>query len=209
MLPSAVTCALALALAACSSGSKEGSHDDPAGNAAAPAGATPAAANDAAAPHNEHVAAPTYTASPLSKDIISLEGLGDLLIGRPVPKGSKWATRGAQTSDARRTVTNPDYPGVYAIVSDGKATRVTVGQRSNVKLVEGVGVGSLEKDVERTFGGFRSELHKYEEAPAKYLTAPNAASGDPALRFEIGKDRKVSMIHVGIMPVLAYVEGCG
>lgn len=208
MLASAVTCALALALAACSSGSNEGSRDDPAGNAAATAGATPAAANDTAAPLNEHLATPTDAASPLSKDIIGLEGLGDLLIGRPVPKGSKWAERGAQTSDACRTVTNPDYSGVYAIVSNGKVARVTVGQRSTVKLVEGIGVGSLEKDVERAFGGFRSELHKYEEAPAKYLTAPNAASGDPALRFEIGRDRKVSMIHVGIMPVLAYVEGC-
>ena len=50
--------------------------------------------------------------------------------------------------------------------------------------------------------------HEYSEAPAKYLTAPNAESGDPALRFEIGADRKVSLIHVGTKPVLFYVEGC-
>ena len=50
--------------------------------------------------------------------------------------------------------------------------------------------------------------HKYGAAPAKYLTAPNAPSGDSALRFEIGSDGKVSLIHVGTMPVLAYVEGC-
>ena len=56
--------------------------------------------------------------------------------------------------------------------------------------------------------GFREEPHKYVDAPAKYLTAPNADSGGPALRFEIGQDGKVSLIHVGLMPVLAYVEGC-
>jgi hypothetical protein len=50
--------------------------------------------------------------------------------------------------------------------------------------------------------------HKYQDAPAKYLTAPNAASGDPAVRFEIGSGGKVSLIHVGIMPALGYVEGC-
>ena len=72
----------------------------------------------------------------------------------------------------------------------------------------GVGVGSTEKDVKSWFGGFREEPHKYQDAPAKYLTAPNAASGDPAVRFEIGSDGKVSLIHVGVMPALGYVEGC-
>jgi hypothetical protein len=105
-------------------------------------------------------------------------------------------------------VTSPDYPGVYAIVTDGLVRRITVGQRSDVKLVEGVGVGSTERDVKAWFGGFREEPHKYEAAPAKYLTAPNAASGDPAVRFEIGAEGLVKLIHVGTMPVLAYVEGC-
>jgi hypothetical protein len=149
--------------------------------------------------------APTPTAP---TRVIGLEGLGDLKIGQPVSVGGTWAERGAQTGDSCRTVSSPDYPGVYAIVTDGKVQRITVGQRSDVKLVEGVGVGSPEKDVKGWFGGFREEPHKYEPAPAKYLTAPNAASGDPAVRFEIGTDGKVSLIHVGVMPVLGYVEGC-
>ncbi|SEJ81258.1 hypothetical protein SAMN05518849_11475 [Sphingobium sp. AP50] len=83
-----------------------------------------------------------------------------------------------------------------------------MGQNSDVKLVEGVGIGSTEDEVQKWFAGFRSEPHKYEDSPAKYLTAPNAASGDPAVRFEIGKDRKVKLIHVGMMPELGYAEGC-
>jgi hypothetical protein len=58
----------------------------------------------------------------------------------------------------------------------------------------------IDDRVERRPGGF----HLGQDQ----LTAPNAASGDPALRFEIGADGKVSLIHVGTMPVLGYVEGC-
>jgi hypothetical protein len=77
-----------------------------------------------------------------------------------------------------------------------------------VKLAEGMGVGATEAEVRAAFPGFREEPHKYVEPPAKYLTAPDAEKGAPALRFEIGAGRKVSLIHVGIMPVLGYVEGC-
>ena len=176
---------------------KSGPADDSANSVAPPAA-------DTLSPGN------TESASPLAEDskIIGLEGLGALRIGRPVPTGSGWSERGAQTGDDCRTVSSPDYPGVYAIVTDGKVQRITVGRRSDVKLAEGIGVGANEKDVGKWFAGFRAEPHKYENAPAKYLTAPNAGSGDPALRFEIGSDGRVSFIHVGMMPVLAYVEGC-
>jgi hypothetical protein len=150
----------------------------------------------------------TGAAQPVTADTLTLDGLGALKIGQPVPAGSGWAERGAQASDACRVVSSPDYPGVYAIVEGGKVRRITVSGDSTVKLVEGIGVGSSEKDVKSSFAGFREEPHKYVEAPAKYLTAPNAASGDPALRFEIDKDGEVSAIHIGTAPQLGYVEGC-
>jgi hypothetical protein len=139
---------------------------------------------------------------------LTLEGLGALRIGAAVPRGSGWAERGAQVPGGCTTVSSPEFPGAYAIVEGGKVRRITAGERSDVKLVEGIGTGATEAAVRAAFPGFREEPHKYVEAPAKYLTAPNAASGDPALRFEIGADRKVSLIHVGTMPVLSYVEGC-
>lgn len=151
--------------------------------------------------------APPAAAAPTPANVLGLEGLGNLRLGLAPP--GIWAEQGAQISDACRTVTSPDYPGVYAIVEDGKVQRITVGQRSDVKLAEGIGVGAGEADVRQRFVGFREESHKYVDAPAKYLTAPNADSGEPALRFEFGQDGKVSLIHVGLMPVLAYVEGCG
>jgi hypothetical protein len=77
-----------------------------------------------------------------------------------------------------------------------------------VRLVEGIVVGASEASVRATFPGFREEPHAFQEAPAKYLTAPNAPAGDSALRFEISRAGEVSHIHVGVMPALAYVEAC-
>ncbi|MBX3480745.1 MAG: hypothetical protein KF842_10100 [Caulobacter sp.] len=167
-----------------------------------PAG-PPAADQPAPSPPAEQTPGPATNAR-----VLGLEGLGDLRIGRPPPAGSSWAERGAQEGEACRTITSPDYPGVYAIVSGGQVRRITIGQRSDVKLAEGIGVGATEAEVKSWFGGFRETPHKYEAAPAKYLTAPNAASGDPALRFEIGAHGRVKLIHVGMMPELGYVEGC-
>lgn len=200
---------IALSASACTPSPDQGDNTGnvaPAANAGMPDRANPMAppAADTLSPGNAE------SASPLAEDskIIGLEGLGALRIGRPVPTGAGWSERGAQTGDDCRTVSSPDYPGVYAIVTDGKVQRITVGRRSDVKLAEGIGVGASEKDVGKWFAGFHAEPHKYENAPAKYLTAPNADSGDPALRFEIGSDGRVSFIHVGMMLVLAYVEGC-
>jgi len=192
---------LALSLAACSAGPEP--TETASSSSETATGAATEATEASVAASSE---APAETAP--SSRVIGLEGLGDLKIGQPVPKGSSWAVRGAQEGSACSTVSSPDYPGVYAIVEDGKVRRISVGKRSDVKLVEGVGVGAAEADVKKWFAGFREEPHKYEAAPAKYLTAPNAKSGDPALRFEIGGDGKVAMIHVGTMPALAYVEGC-
>ena len=133
------------------------------------------------------------------------KGLGDLVIGEPVPQGSGFAERGAQISDGCHTISSRAYPGVYAITERGEVRRITVVERSGVKLVEGIGVGSSEAELLEAFPGFRSTPHKYVEAPAAYLTQPG---NDPRLRFEIGADGRVTEIHVGLMPQLGYVEGC-
>jgi hypothetical protein len=178
-----------------------------------PAGApeeTPGSATERTSPASASPSpAPTPPADVRpAANVLTLEGLGILRIGQAVPAGSGWAERGAQISDDCRTVSSPDFPGVYAIVDGGKVRRITIGQRSEVKLVEGIGVGATEAKVRAAFPGFREAGHAYADLPAKYLTAPNAAGGDPALRFEIGTDGKVSLVHVGTMPVLGYVEGC-
>ena len=155
-------------------------------------------------PKRSPSAAETATPDP---NVLRLEGLGDLRIGEPVPAGSSWAERGAQASDTCLVLSSPDYPGAYAIVEQDKVRRISIGQRSQVRLAEGIGPGATEAAVKQYFP-FPATPHKYVDAPGKYLTAPNAGSDAPALRFEIGSDGKVSQIHVGTMPVLGYVEAC-
>lgn len=172
--------------------------------------AAPGTSNDSAvAPPPSPAPSPSAPADmPPAANILTLDGLGALRIGQEVPADGGWTERGAQISDACRTVSSPDFPGVHAIVEDGRVRRVTIGRRSDVKLIEGIGVGATEAEVRAAFPGFREAPHEYGGPPAKYLTAPNAGGGDPALRFEIGGDGRVGLIHAGTMPVLGYVEGC-
>jgi hypothetical protein len=184
---------LALSLAGCSS---EPESPDPSPSVPASAAAE--------AP----VTAAGGSAAPAGAPLLALEGLGDLRIGAAVPAGSRWKADEVQASDTCLTYASPDYPGVYAIVEDGKVGRISIVDASPVRLVEGIGFAAAEKAVQAAFPGFREEPHAYSEPPAKYLTAPGAGGGGPALRFEIDAERKVSGIHVGTMPVLGYVEAC-
>jgi hypothetical protein len=151
---------------------------------------------------------PARTRPITSSRVISPIGLGDLRIGKPVPRGSLWRARAAQEGGGCSTVRSPNYPGVYGMIIGGRVKRVTVGRRSNVKLADGIGVGATEHSVRNGVSRFHAEPHKYEPAPAKYMTASDATSGKSSIRLEIGTDRKVNMIHVGTMPELGYVEGC-
>ena len=172
-----------------------------------PTDAEIAATESAAATADDSALATAPVAPVAGGKVLALEGLGELVIGKPVPAGSSFAERGAQIpgSDCK-TVTSPDYPGVHAMLEGGQVRRITVGQRSDVKLSEGIGVGATEQAVLAAFPGFRATPHKYVAAPAKYLTQPG---NDPRLRFEIGENGRVSLIHIGVMPQLGYVEGCG
>jgi hypothetical protein len=140
--------------------------------------------------------------------VLTLEGLGELRLGEPVPAGSNWAERGAQIPGSCGTISSLDFPAVHAIVENDVVRRITIGAQSKLTLREGIGTGASEAEVRSVFSDLLEEPHKYVENPAKYLTTPNAAGGAPALRFEFGREGRVSLIHVGTMPVLGYVEGC-
>jgi len=162
---------------------------------------------DGAVVTGEQAAAEPGPATPVqaSPQTLTLEGYGGLSIGKPVPAGSPWAPRGAQIPGGCTTITAPDWPGAYAIAEENVVRRITVSNKSEAKLLEGIGPGSTEAQVRAEFPSFVAEPHKYVEAPAKYLTQPG---DDPRLRFEIDAEGKVSMVHVGMKPTLAYVEGC-
>lgn len=154
----------------------------------------------------------TTTAPPVPSQpdplVLGPDGLGDLRLGAPVPAGSAWAAGGAQASDTCLLYNSPDWPGAYAIVENGKVQRITLMRDAKARLASGIAVGADEAQVLKAYPGLREDLHAYVEPPAKYLTAPDAKDGKPALRFEIGTNRKVQQIHLGLWPVLGYVEAC-
>lgn len=191
--------ASALALGGCSQGSERTDAEIAATESAAATSDDSAIGARAAAP-------PAATDTPAgAKAMLALEELGELVVGEPVPAGSSFAERGAPIGAECRTVSAPEHPGVYAITNgaDGPVRRITVGQRAHVELAEGIGIGASESEVLAAFPGFRASRHT--DVPAKYLTQPG---NDPRLRFEIGENGRVSLIHVGNMPELGYVEGC-
>ena len=110
--------------------------------------------------------APAPETAAADPNILRLEGLGDLSIGQAVPSGSSWAVRGAQASDACLVLASPDYPGAYAIVEGDKVRRISIGKRSTVKLVEGIGPGATEAEVKKYFH-YSTQPHKYVDAPGK------------------------------------------
>ncbi|MEO5706732.1 MAG: hypothetical protein ABIT10_12525 [Alteraurantiacibacter sp.] len=184
---------LMLSLAACS--------DEPADDAATPAAAATSSATGSTTP------AAAVPEEQVSANTLTLEGLGALKLGQPVDPASGFAARGAQASDACIVMSSPAYPDVYAIVEGGVVKRISVSEGSTVTLIEGVGPGATEATVDGAFPGFREEPHHYVPN-GKYLTAPGAESGAPAVRFELDEGGKVTTVHVGMMPVLGYVEGC-
>ncbi|MXO76069.1 hypothetical protein GRI40_12670 [Altererythrobacter aerius] len=198
--PPIVPLAGLLLAAACSSPEPAAQPDEaPRGE---PATVTPAPREpDAAA-----TVPPASDAADSAANVLTLEGLGDLLIGRPVPADSSFASRGAQVPGTDcRTMTSRSYPDVYALIQDGQVRRVTVAGDSPVTLAGGIGVGATEAAVEAAYPGLVEDAHEYVAAPGKYLTQPGSGA---RLRFEIDSDRRVSAIHAGLMPQLGYVEGC-
>ena len=175
------------------------------------AGCSPASDTASPAP-SEQLSVTPPVQTPLvsaSRDTVTLDGFDDLIIGEPVPPQSRWEVRGEPASNGCTTARSAAYPGVYAIIEDNKVRRITFGEGSKAEVAEGISVGAAEARVTARFSSFREEPHKYEAAPAKYIGTADVKPGATGWRFEIGSTGTVSQMHVGQMPVLAYVEGCG
>lgn len=108
--------------------------------------------------------------------------------------------------------------GLLVMIEDGTLTSIALVEGSKVPTDRGLSLGATAASVRAAYGqALRAGPHKYEAAPAEYLTiwAKNAPDGDefsqdPAargLRYEIGGKGRVQAIHAG-GPSLQYVEGC-
>lgn len=98
-------------------------------------------------------------------------------------------------------------PGLFFMFEDGKLTRISASEPSEVATPRGIHVGSTAEEARTAYGaGLKVEPHHYEESPAEYLTywlKPDKSG----VRFETDMNGKVETIHAGTSSI-QFVEGC-
>ncbi|AQR62187.1 hypothetical protein BZG35_11435 [Brevundimonas sp. LM2] len=109
--------------------------------------------------------------------------------------------------------------GVLVMIQDGVLTRISVARTTAWKTDRGFGVGDTAAAIKAAYGPLVvAQPHKYSAPPAEDLfvwqTGGPATAGEyvqdaaaRGIRYEIGSDGKVSMVHVG-GPAIQLVEGC-
>ena len=195
--------AVALAFAACSPAAE------------APVPATPTAETP--------VTPPEATPAPAG-DSLTAHGWGPLRIGMTTAEviAAVGDTRspdaaGIPGSDCLEFTPLQTPDDFWVMIEGDKLTRITVGELSTVKGAKGVSLGDTAAKVKETYGASAvASPHKYQDAPAGYITAwesrPRAEPyvQDEAARgvvYEIDGAGKVGAIHAG-GPSIQYVEGC-
>lgn len=205
---SAVSACALLTLAACER------NDRPAAEAptqAAPAATAPIETAPAAAPA-------------VDPNVLTAEGLGAARIGMSkADLIAAWGDRANPKSvgGAEPEVCDQFHParapqGVNVMIQNSKLTRITLMRDAKIKTDRGFGLGDTAIAIKQAYGGsIFAEPHKYQAAPAEdlfawarggstdYVTDPSARG----VRYEVGTDGKVGMIHAGD-PSIQLVEGC-
>ena len=108
--------------------------------------------------------------------------------------------------------------GMLLMVEDGRLTRISLTGPSTVMTDRGLRVGDTAARVRGTYGNeARVTPHKYQDAPAEYVTVWSRGGGGGGghvedgnargIVYEIGSDGSVVAIHAG-GPSIQYVEGC-
>jgi hypothetical protein len=159
--------------------------------------------------------------------VLTSEGLGPLRIGMTLaeitaaagPDSDPDAVGGPEpeSCDQFRPARAP--AGVIVMVEEGRLTRISLDEGSQVATDRGIRVGDPARRVREIYGEALTEMpHEYVEAPAAYLThwAGNVRPGEGGyvedsaargIRYETDERKRVTVIHGG-GPSIQYVEGC-
>ncbi|MDO1558535.1 hypothetical protein Q0812_03725 [Brevundimonas sp. 2R-24] len=130
----------------------------------------------------------------------ALGGDDDPAVGGPEP----------EVCDQFRPARAPE--GLQVMIENGRLARISLIREAALKTVDGYGLGATASELKAGLGA-RAVVtpHKYSQAPAEYVDVwySQERSGDDIrlIRYEIGPDGRVSMIHAG-GPAAMYVEGC-
>jgi hypothetical protein len=184
---------------------------------------------NAAAGSNAAAAASTKAPTPApapAQPVLTAEGFGPLRIGMTraelVAALGEDSDPGAvggpepESCDEFRPARAPE--GLLAMIELGRLTRISLGDGAKVKTDRGLGVGDTAAAVRSAYGNaLRTGPHKYESAPAEYLTVwakdgPKDEKSEVPARargivYEVGGEGIVQAVSAG-GPSILYVEGC-
>jgi hypothetical protein len=102
------------------------------------------------------------------------------------------------------------------MVENDRLTRISLTDTSDIMTDRGLRVGDTAERVKAAYGEeARVTPHKYQDAPAEYITVWSRGGGEAyvqdadarGLVYEIGANGTVMAIHAG-GPSIQYVEGC-
>lgn len=205
--------AVALLLAGC--GGESGRRD----NGAAQAGNDSAGASSPASVSASKAEAPRAA-------VLTAEGFGPLRIGmsraevvKALGEDSDPEAVGGpdpESCDEFRPARAPE--GMLVMIEEGRLTRIALIDGARVETDRGLRVGAEAAAVRAAYGdALRAGPHKYEDAPAEYLTVwakdgPRDEEHETAptargIRYEVGSKGRVQAILAG-GPSIQYVEGC-
>ena len=146
--------------------------------------------------------------------VVTPEGVGPIRIGMTeaeVREAAGPARIEGDTGDTfescKEIQLKGDLAGTWVMLEEGRVTRVSLGDMSQVRTDKGVGLGATAAQVRTAYGAaVQTEPHKYEGPPAEYLTVWTVPD-KTGVRFETNEQRVVKTIHAG-GPSIQYVEGC-
>ncbi len=119
-----------------------------------------------------------------------------------------------ESCDQFRPERAPD--GMLLMVQSDRLTRISLSDESDITTDKGLRVGDTAERVKAAYGDqARVTPHKYQSAPAEYVTVWSRGGGEGYIEdesargivYEIGSDGTVMAIHAG-GPSIQYVEGC-
>lgn len=152
--------------------------------------------------------------------VLSAQGFGPLRIGMTTaeieaamgPDANPDAVGGPdpQSCDQFRPERAPE--NMLVMTQQGVLTSIWLTRTSDIPTDRGFRIGDSAATVKAAYGAAATvEPHKYEAAPAEYITVWSSSDHtSPAARgikYEIGQDGKVKGIAAG-GPSISYVEGC-
>jgi hypothetical protein len=99
-------------------------------------------------------------------------------------------------------------PGLLVMVEKNRLTRISVARNRWLRSSDGIGIGFRRTAIMAKLGKAAEVTpHSYQGRPAVYIDHWRGKSGSRGIRYEIGTNNQVQMIHAG-GPSIRYVEGC-